>query len=89
VSFGEVIPDLAVEVLSPNDSMTQIGRKIGEYFENGVPLVWLVDPQAKTVTIYRSLTDTERLDIGATITAEPILPGFSAVVRSFFETLYT
>jgi Uma2 family endonuclease len=84
-SFGEVIPDLAVEVLSPNDSMTQIGRKIGEYFENGVPLVWLVDPKRQTVTVYRSLTDTERLDIHATITAEPVLPGFSATVRSFFE----
>jgi Uma2 family endonuclease len=84
-TFGEVIPDLAVEVLSPNDSMTQIGRKIDEYFENGVPLVWLVDPRQKTVTVYRSLTDAESLNIDSTITAEPILPGFSVAVRSFFE----
>jgi Uma2 family endonuclease len=84
-SFGEVIPDLVVEVLSPNDRMTEIGRKIGEYFENGVPIVWLVDPRRQSVTVYRSLTDTERLDIDATITAEPVLPGFSATVRSFFE----
>jgi Uma2 family endonuclease len=83
-TFGEVIPDLAVEVLSPSDSMTHVGRKIGEYFENGVPLVWLVDPRRQTVTIYRSLTDTRTLTVNDTITAEPVLPGFSVPIRLFF-----
>jgi Uma2 family endonuclease len=83
-TFGEVIPDLAVEVLSPSDNMTQVGRKIGEYFENGVPLVWLVDPRHQTVTIYRSLTDTETRTINDTITAEPVLPGFSVPIKLFF-----
>ena len=46
-TFGELIPDLAVEVLSPSDSLKQLGRKIGEFLENGVPLVWLVDPLGK------------------------------------------
>lgn len=83
-TFGELIPDLAVEVLSPSDSMRELGRKIGEYFENGVPLVWIVDPERQTVTIYRSLTDTEQLTAADRITAEPVLPGFSADVRLFF-----
>jgi Uma2 family endonuclease len=65
--------------------MTEVGRKIGEYFENGVPLVWLVDPRAQTVTVFRSLTDTERLTVEAALTAEPVLPGFSVPVRLFFE----
>ena len=83
-TFGEVIPDLAVEVLSPSDSMRELGRKIGEYFENGVPLVWVVDPKRQTVTVYRSLSDTEQLTAADRITAEPILPGFSADIRLFF-----
>jgi Uma2 family endonuclease len=83
-TYGEVIPDLVVEVLSPSDSVREMGRKIGEYFENGVPLVWLVDPKPQTVTIYRSLTDTERRTATDRITAEPVLPGFSADIRLFF-----
>lgn len=83
-TFGHVVPDLAVEVLSPGDSARRIGQKIGEYFECGVPLVWLVDPRRKTVTVYRSLSQTEQLSSADTITAEPILPGFSAPVSKFF-----
>ena len=83
-SFGEVVPDLAVEVLSPSDSLKELGRKIGEFLEQGVPLVWLVDPKRQTVTVYRSLTDTQQLGPADTITAEPVLPGFSAAVHRFF-----
>ena len=77
---------MAVKVLSPSDSLKELGRKIGEYLENGVPLVWLVDPAQKTVTVYRSLSQTEQLDSNDTITAEPVLPGFSVQVRRFFES---
>ena len=83
--FGEVIPDLVVEVLSPDDRMRQVADKIGEFLECGVPLVWLVDPKARTVTVYRSLSDTQRLTESATITADPVLPGFSAQVSEFFQ----
>jgi Uma2 family endonuclease len=83
-TFGEVIPDLAVEVLSPSDSLKELGRKIGEFLENGVPIVWLVDPGRQTVTIYRSLSETQQLTSKDTITAEPVLPGFSVSISRFF-----
>ena len=83
-TFGEVIPDLAVEVLSPSDSLKELGRKIGEFLENGVPIVWLVDPARQTVTVYRSLTETQQLTSKDTITAEPVLPGFSVPINRFF-----
>lgn len=83
-TFGELIPDLAVEVLSPSDSLKELGRKIGEFLENGVPLVWLVDPAKQTVTVYRSLTDTQQLTIDDEIAAEPALPGFRVPIRRFF-----
>jgi Uma2 family endonuclease len=82
--FLEVVPDLVVEVLSPSDSMKFVGHKIGEFLERGVPIVWLVDPKQQTVTMYRSLTNTERYTAEDTITAEPVLPGFSCTVARFF-----
>jgi Uma2 family endonuclease len=83
-SYGEMIPDLAVEVLSPGDRMRRVADKIGEYIECGVPLVWLVDPDQQTVTVFRSLTDAGRLGAADMITADPVLPGFSCRVSEFF-----
>ena len=83
-TFGEIIPDLVVEVLSPSDNMRQVADKIGEFLECGVPLVWLVDPKARTVTVYRSLTDTRQLAGDDAIDAAPVLPGFTTKVSDFF-----
>ena len=83
-TFGEVVPDLAVEVLSPNDSLRQVAAKIGEFLDCGVPLVWLVDPSRETVTVYRSLSDTIQLGREDTIEADSVLPGFSSAVARFF-----
>lgn len=82
--FGEVVPDLVVEVLSPGDRMRQVADKIGEFLEAGVPLVWLADPASGTVTVYRSLTDTRVLKERDRIDAAPVLPEFSADVSDFF-----
>jgi Uma2 family endonuclease len=86
---SNVHPDLAVEVLSPNDLAYDVNEKVGEYLKAGVPLVWVVDPHSRTVLIVRSpssprgsgnvLTDTE------TITGEDILPGFAHPVADFFK----
>jgi len=82
--YGDLVPDLAVGVLSPSDRARSVADKIGEYLEWGVPLVWLVDPAVKGVTVFRSLTDVQKLEAADTITAEPVLPGFSCPVSRFF-----
>jgi Uma2 family endonuclease len=82
--FGAVTPDLVVEVLSPSDRLKEVGRKIGEFLDCGVGLVWVVDPKSETVTVYRSLSSTESFAQSDTITAEPVLPGFSCAVSRFF-----
>ena len=67
-------PDLVVEVLSPDDAWTC--EKIEVYVKNGVKLVWLVDPEVRTVTVYAgSLRGTE-LDESETITGGDVLPEF-------------
>jgi Uma2 family endonuclease len=83
-AFAEVVPDLVVEVLSPSDAPRQMSSKVREYLESGVSLVWLVDPARKTVTVYRSPSQTEHYSAADTITAEPLLPGFSCAVSRFF-----
>jgi Uma2 family endonuclease len=84
-SYGDLIPDLVVEVLSPHDNMRQVADKIGEYLQCGVPLVWLVDPAQGTVTVYQSLTDTQGFSSRDTITGQGVLPGFSCLVSEFFD----
>ena len=83
-TYGVLVPDLAVEVLSPNDSAREVAEKICEYLQCGVPQVWLVNPEERSVTIRRSLSDTQRLTGDDTITADPVLPGFSCRVAKFF-----
>jgi Uma2 family endonuclease len=82
--FAEFVPDLAVEVLSPSDRPQFVEEKIREFLENGVPIVWLVDPKQKTVTEYRSLSETQQYSGDDVISAEPVLPGFSCPISRFF-----
>jgi Uma2 family endonuclease len=83
-AFLESVPDLAVEVLSPSDRPKFVQAKIREFLENGVPIVWLVDPSEKTVTEYRSLSEIKKYSNDDIISAEPVLPGFSCVISRFF-----
>lgn len=83
-AFGELVPDLAVEVLSPEDDMNAVIAKVGEFLDCGAPLVWLADPDQRTVTVYRSLSDSRRLTAEDTIDGGDALPGFRCRVGRFF-----
>jgi Uma2 family endonuclease len=85
VTFGEIVPDLAVEVLSPGDSPRRVMQKIGEFLECRVPLVWVVEPVTQIVTEYRSLSQIRQYMAQETISAEAILPGFTCLVSRFFQ----
>ena len=83
--YFEIPPDLVVEVLSPDDRRKDVDEKIKDYVKNGVKLVWLVDPEVRTVTVYAgSLRGTE-LDETETITGGDVLPEFTCKVADFFE----
>jgi len=85
VTFGKYVPDIAVEVLSPGDRPRQVADKIGEFLECEVSVVWVVDPKTQTVTAYRSLSNIQQFTANDTISAEPILPGFTCLVSRFFK----
>jgi Uma2 family endonuclease len=60
--FGNLAPDLAVEVLSPNDRPRYMLDKVGEYLEAGVRLIWVIDPKKPRAIVYRSLSDVRELE---------------------------
>jgi len=77
-------PDLAVEVISPNETMDDIENKLIDYLEAGVKVVWLVYPRTQTITIYRSLTDVRILTIDDELNCSDLLPGFSVPTAEIF-----
>ena len=83
-TFGEFVPDLAVEVMSPSDRRKFVAAKIEEFLKAGVPIVWLVDPSRQTVTEYRPLSEIKVYSGDDVIHAEPVLPGFSCAISRFF-----
>jgi len=83
--FLDVAPDLAVEVLSLTDTWTEIETKIAEYLAIGVRLVWLIDPDPQTITIYRPSGERTRLSRSDALSGEDVLPDFSVPIAEIFE----
>lgn len=80
-----IAPDLAIEVISPNDSYYVVDAKVHEYLDAGVRLVWVVNPDNRTIKVFRhddprpvELTVNDRVDGG------DVLPGFSCPVVELF-----
>ena len=76
VGYILIAPDMLVEVLSPSNTWKQIRAKIKEYFAKGVRLVWVLSPEDRTLTIYRTPDEGRILHETATVTGEDVLPGF-------------
>jgi Uma2 family endonuclease len=84
-SFWPFAPDLAIEVASPSNSLSDLQEKVIEYFEAGTEQVWIIEPRTRTVTIYRSLSDITLLRETETIDGGDLLPGFSVRIAGLFE----
>jgi Uma2 family endonuclease len=79
-----VVPNLAVEVNSPRDTLKEVFAKLDEYFRHGVQQVWLVEPHSRKLCVYdsptrvRILTEVDTLD-------NTIVPGFTLKVGDLFQ----
>ena len=90
---GEVIPkgditippDLAVEVVSPNDLYEAVEIKVDEYIKAGVRLVWVVCPATKSIMVRRPNKTVNFLDVNDSLSGEDVLPGFSCSVNEVFS----
>ncbi len=84
--FPPLCPDFVVELRSRSDSLTSLQAKLEEYVENGAELGWLIDPQERTVYIYRPRTAVQRVDNPQEISGDPVLPGFTLEVARLWQT---
>ena len=78
------VPAMCVEVVSPGDNAEALAEKVAEYFRAGVELVWTVSPATRTVRAEQPDGTAHAYRAADTITAAPVLPGFSAAVADFF-----
>ena len=82
--YAQVIPDLVMEVFSPNDRQPQMDLKIRLWLDAGVRLVLVIYPRVQEIVAHHDDGRTERFGIGDTLTCEPVLPGFACPVADIF-----
>ena len=78
-------PDLAIEIVSPTDKHYDVTEKALAYLKAGTRLVWVIEPVAKTVMVYRSETDFTLSTCEDTLTGEDVVEGFTCPVAQLFE----
>jgi Uma2 family endonuclease len=85
--YLETIPALIVEVRSKNDTDIEVADKVAAYLAAGARAVWVADPGQTTLAVHRSGQPPVVLQVGDTLTAEDIIPGFAVPVSELFEEL--
>lgn len=80
-----VIPDLAVEVVSPSNTADEVIDKLEEYFRAGVRLVWVIYPVRQKLYVYTSPTAVRILQPGDDLDGGAVIPGFRVPVRALFD----
>jgi len=86
-AFIPLCPDFVIELRSPLDSLGDLQRKMEEYAAAGAILGWLIDPDARTVHVYRPGREAEVLRDADRVTAEAELPGFALDLRFIWRPI--
>jgi Uma2 family endonuclease len=81
-----IVPDLAVEVISPTDYYEKVHAKAMEYLNAGVKVVWIISPENQTITVYRSATNIMAFPPESELTCEDLFPGFRCPLSEIFKT---
>jgi Uma2 family endonuclease len=84
----DLVPDLAVEVLSAGNTPKEMARKLREYFDAGARQVWLVDEQARTIEVFTSPTKSRIFARQQTLKGGKLLPGFELSIDAFFKRVH-
>jgi len=85
VAVWDMVPDLAIEVVSPSNTAFEVQRKIHEYFDAGVSQVWIIYPPHREVYVFASTTRIEVLQLGRDLDGGDLLPGFRLPLATLFE----
>ncbi len=82
--YLDVAPELVVEVMSPDNTWSEVQKKLAEYFAVNVLMVWVVDPQLEQVHVYRSPEQMKLLRKEDRLTGDDVLPGFQVALAEIF-----
>jgi len=80
-----LVPNLCIEIVSPNDSYLDVEDKVNRYLEDGVHMVWVVNPRQKSVTLYSTDAQITRLTSDNQLTGGDLMPEFAIQVSQLFE----
>ena len=80
-------PNVAIEVVSPNNTLAELARKTAEYFANGTTAVWVADPERRAVAIRRPGASEQVFGVGEVLSGDPEIPGFVCPVADIFAVL--
>lgn len=80
-----VTAEQLVEVLSPNEKAGEMQRKIQDYLRAGTRLLWLIDPESRTLTAYRPDGTAKVHSASDRVTGEDVVSGFSFLLAELFE----
>jgi Uma2 family endonuclease len=83
-AIAGIVPDLAIEVLSPSNTDREMEQKRRQYFAAGVRAVWEVDPVRRAVDIYSAFDQMTRIDVDGIVDGGEVLPGFQLRVAELF-----
>jgi Uma2 family endonuclease len=78
-------PDLAVEILAPNNTRTEIDERLRDFFASGTQLAWIIDPGHQCVEVCHSPSQRKLLGSGAELDGEALLPGFRYPIADLFK----
>lgn len=82
----DLVPNLAVEVVNPANTPGEMSRKLWDYFDASVELVWVVDPRGKQVDVFTAVDDKQTVGVDGTLDGGGVLPGFKLPVRDIFAS---
>jgi Uma2 family endonuclease len=81
----KLAPDLAIEVLSPSETASELDEKLSDYTIAGTPLIWVVDPAHRTVKVMSATRPVRWLQESGMLDGDDVIPGFTCTVAEIFE----
>lgn len=88
IAYFPEAPDLAVEVVSPGDTVTEVEAKAEDWMNAGTRLLWIVSPRSRTVTVYQSLANISVLTENDVLEGLTVVPRFTCRVADLFQPLW-
>jgi Uma2 family endonuclease len=85
VAYDRLAPDLAVEVISPGDTVHELDEKVEEYLSAGVHLVWVINPELQIVRVHKPDGTVVTLRINDELDASEVVQGFRCLVSAMFK----